>query len=158
LLQCLPHKNDDKNIYDFKESKGLIYYNWDFFSSTKVNAITHSPNSHHDLPFVKHFGVNKIIKFISRDFLWSQMWKFVICVCKWKHRGKSAIWFITTIPSCWKSMVIFLYGVDHSFFMFQILQLHSCGDQSIDKYGTFYTNHLDCDKWRYHIKCFWQHI
>jgi hypothetical protein len=30
--------------------------------------------------------------------------------------------------------------------MFQVLQLHSYGDQSVDKYGTFYSKHLDYDK------------
>jgi hypothetical protein len=46
---------------------------------------------HHNLPTARHFGFNKTMELILRDFLWPQMWKLVkefIQLCDIYARGK----------------------------------------------------------------------
>jgi hypothetical protein len=68
------------------------------------------------------------------------------------------IWFITTTPNFWKSIVISFYGLHHRSPMFQVLWLHSCCARSIDKDETIYSNHQDHENWRYHKTFRQQHI
>ncbi len=109
----------------------------------------------HDLLFAKYFRINKTFKFVSRDFWWPQMWKFIkkiICayVCLNKSTMPLDIWFVTPIPSWWKSMFIFFYGLHHKSPMLQMLKFHSCCGWLVDKDGAFYSNHQDHDKWKYY--------
>jgi hypothetical protein len=69
LKQHLHHKNDDDNIYDFEKYKCFIYYKG-FFNVPPRPTQLHIFQTCHDFPYVRNFGVNKTIEFISSDFLW----------------------------------------------------------------------------------------
>ena len=61
---------------DFEEIDGLVYFKGLLYVSSGP-ARLQTLQSRHDLPTTRHFGVNKTIELVSRDFWWFQMWKLV---------------------------------------------------------------------------------
>jgi hypothetical protein len=73
IRECL-RINEVNDEFEFKD--GLIYYKGLLYILSepiwfKIIQMCH------DLPTVGHFGFDKTIELISKDFLWSQMWKFM---------------------------------------------------------------------------------
>jgi hypothetical protein len=79
-------------------------------------------------------------------------------VCVYNNIMPLTIWFITTTPNFWESIVNFFYGLHHRSPMFQVLWLHSCCVWFVDKDDFFYSNHQEDDNWRYYKTFPQQHI
>lgn len=61
---------------DFEFKDGLLFYR-DLLYVPPCLARLKILQVRHDLPAAGHFGVNKIIELVSRDYWWPQLWKFV---------------------------------------------------------------------------------
>jgi hypothetical protein len=67
--------NEVNDEFEFKD--GLLYFNGLLYippGPTRLKMI----QMRHNLPVARHFGFNKTMKLISRDFWWPQMWKLVM--------------------------------------------------------------------------------
>jgi hypothetical protein len=66
--------NDINDEYEFND--GLLYFKGLLYilpGPIRLKII----QMRHDLPTVGHFGFNKTMELLSRDFWWPQMWKLV---------------------------------------------------------------------------------
>ena len=71
-LDIKQRDNDDK----FKVEGDLLYFKERLYKPegpTRLRVL----QSRHDFPAAGHFGYNKTLELISRDFWWPQMWKDV---------------------------------------------------------------------------------
>ena len=69
----IQRRNDDDK---FKVERGLLYFEERLYipkGPTRLRVL----QSRHDFPAAGHFGFNKTLELISRDFWWPQMWKDV---------------------------------------------------------------------------------
>ena len=64
-------------VVDFEFKDDLLYFRGLFYVPFGPNRLK-VLQMHHDLPPTGHFGFNKTMELISRDYWWPQMWKFVI--------------------------------------------------------------------------------
>ena len=67
-------QDDTDPRFQFRDR--LLYYEGLFYVSEgpcRLQVL----QSRHDFPSARHFGFNKTMELISRDFWWSQMWKLV---------------------------------------------------------------------------------
>lgn len=142
LKQHLIHKkNDDESTT--KESQSLTYYKGILYVPSKPTQL-HIFQACHNLPYVGNIGVNKMIKFISRDLWWPQMWKFVkkfICICDMCAQTKDhvishMVYYIQYAQFLKVHDCLFLWTLSW-FPMFQALQLHSCVFDQLRKMAHF---------------------
>jgi hypothetical protein len=66
----------DNNCEKFKFVDDLLYFEEHLYipkGPTRLRVL----QACHDFPTTGHFGFNKTLEFISRDFCWPQMWKAV---------------------------------------------------------------------------------
>jgi hypothetical protein len=61
---------------DFEFKNELLFYK-DLLYVPPGMARLEILQARHDFPSVGHFGYNKILELVSRDYWWPQMWKFV---------------------------------------------------------------------------------
>jgi hypothetical protein len=69
-------KRSNNNREKFKMVDDLLYFEERLYIP-EGHARLRVLQTHHDFPATGHFGFNKILELISRDFWWPQMWKAV---------------------------------------------------------------------------------
>jgi hypothetical protein len=81
----------DNNCKKFKFVDNLLYFEERLYileAPTRLQVL----QARHDFPVVGHFGFNKTLELISRDFWWPQMWKAVkefVLSCDTYSRSKN---------------------------------------------------------------------
>jgi hypothetical protein len=76
-LLPVPRVPDRIMLIQDSSSTTSCYITRDYFMSLKGPCQLQVLQSRHNSPSAGHFGFNKIMELISRDFWWPQMWKTV---------------------------------------------------------------------------------
>jgi len=72
--QCL--RDGSKDPSKFKVEDELLYFEEHLYILDEPLSLQ-ILQAHQDLPTIGHFGLNKTLELISRDFWWPQMWRTI---------------------------------------------------------------------------------